>query len=52
VPDNNTADQTASAAEQAEKHTEETHSLMIGNAIGGRSSWSGRVSATAYHTQM
>ena len=52
MPEIDTAHEAVPASEQAEKRTEETHSLMIGNAIGGRSSWSGRVSATAYHTQM
>ena len=51
MPEIDTAHEAVPASEQAEKRTEQTHSLMIGNAIGGRSSRSGRVSATAYHTQ-
>ena len=36
VPEIDTAHEAVPASEQAEKRTEQTHSLMIGNAIGGQ----------------
>ena len=36
MPEIDTAHEAVPASEQAEKRTEQTHSLMIGSAIGGQ----------------
>ena len=36
MPEIDTAHEAVPASEQAEKRTEQTHSLLIGNAIGGQ----------------
>ena len=45
MPEIDTAHEAVPASEQAEKRTEQTHSLMIGNAIGGQVRISCRVAS-------